>query len=82
MIKSKSGNIEFDSKFHKEWVEYYPDNDFYTNDELDAFLKRRVQALVEILDIGSEDDNWIIILVIESSKSDFLNLFSILKNTI
>lgn len=57
LIKSKSGNIEFDSKFHKEWVDYYPDNDFYTNDELDTFLKRRVQALVGILDIDSEDDN-------------------------
>ena len=56
MIKSKSGNIEFDSKFHKDWIDYYPDNDFYTNDELDAFLKRRVQALVEILDIDSEDE--------------------------
>lgn len=56
MNKSKKGDIEFDSKLYKDWVNYYPDNDFYTNDELDAFLKRRVKALVETLEISSEYD--------------------------
>lgn len=53
LTRGKNGEIGFHSKIYKDWVSYYPDNDFFTNDDLHAFLKRRVVALVDVLDLNS-----------------------------